>query len=137
MEKIIYPHSHTNARLGLSKIHGIGVFAIRDIPENKNIFPDDKTNIVWVPQEEISGLNLPNAILKLYTDFCIYKDNKYGIPENFNSITPGWYMNEPVKDTDENVYVDENYNFYAKRNITAGEELLVKYNNFSEELHRY
>ena len=37
------------ARLGVSNIHGIGVFAASDIPAGTNVFPADQAEIVWVP----------------------------------------------------------------------------------------
>lgn len=132
-----YPHSEVFTRIGLSKIHGIGVFAIKDIPKNTNIFSNDKTKMVWLGRKEINNLSLSPGIKKLYTDFCVLKDGKYGAPENFNSITPGWHMNEPLDGEDSNVYPDADYNFYAKRDIKKGEELVIKYSLFSEHLERY
>jgi SET domain-containing protein len=134
---MISPHEQVYTRLGLSKIHGIGVFAIKKIPKDTNIFSNDIMEVYWFDKKEIDKLNLDPEIKKLYSDFCIIKDGKYGTPVNFNSITPGWYINEPVDDDEGNVYPDSNYNFFAKRDIEKGEELTVRYSLFSEHFKRY
>lgn len=132
-----YPHDNVYARLGISKIHGVGVIAIRDIPKDTNIFKNDLTKISWVPKEEIDNSKIELELKRFYYDFCILKDNKYGVPENFNSITPGWYINEPRLGEESNVYPDKNYNFFARKNIKKGEELTVDYSSFSEHVKRY
>jgi hypothetical protein len=40
------PHSGVYARLGISGIHGVGVFAITRIPKGTYIFPDDDEEII-------------------------------------------------------------------------------------------
>ena len=135
--KKIFPHDGVFARLGLSKIHGIGVFAITDIPKDTNIYSNDETKIVWCDKKEIDGLNIDDNLKKLYTDFCVLKDGKYGVPSNFNSITPGWYMNEPLKGEEPNVYANNNFDFFAKKDIKKDEELTTIYSLFSEHVDRY
>lgn len=36
------PHERVFARLGISPISGVGVFAIRDIPQGTDLFPNGK-----------------------------------------------------------------------------------------------
>jgi len=124
------PHEKVYTRLGISKIHGIGVIAIRDIPKNTLLFEFDNSELVWIESDKL--INLPDKLKKLYDDFCIIKDNGklYGCPENFNQLTAAWYLN--CSDT-PNVVIDESYNFYAKFDIKEGEELTVDYNTFSEQ----
>ncbi len=101
------PHKGTYTRLAPSKVHGIGVFAIRDIPEGADIFEGDTSKMVWIDKSEI--VNLEPEIKKLYDDFCVIKGNKYGCPENFNSLTIGWYLNEST--VNPNVRCTEDYDF--------------------------
>jgi len=124
------PHDNVYTRLGRSQHHGIGVLAILDIPKGTNVFGDDESEIVWVNKSEIQGLD--NEIKRLYEDFCILRNDKYGCPTNFNMLTVGWYLNESKSDF--NVGCDKNYNFIAIRDIKRGEELLVDYSTYSDEI---
>lgn len=132
-----FPHESIYARLGVSSIHGVGVFAIKDIPKDTNIFSNDQMEVSWFEKDAINELKLEPELQKLYSDFCILKNGKYGAPTNFNSMTPGWYINEPINKNEGNVYPDSEYNFFAKRDIKKGEELTVEYSLFSEHFERY
>jgi len=123
------PHDKVYTRLGISNIHGIGVFAISDIKKGTLLFEYDITEMVWVNASEIA--NTSDKIKKMYEDFCVVKDNGtlYGCPANFNQLTMAWYMNH--SDT-PNVEIDENYDFRTLREIKDGEELTINYKIFSE-----
>jgi len=116
------PHDDVYTRLKPSNIHGVGVFAIRDIPRGTDVFTDDDEPIVWVDKK--SAERIPQALKELYDDFCIIKGDKYGCPPSFNKLTPAWYLNES---DDPNVTCDEEYRFYALRDIANGQELTVDY----------
>ena len=122
------PHNGVFTRLRPSKIHGVGVFAIRDIPKNTYIFSGDNSKVVWVNKGEIEKQG--TAIKRLYDDFCIIQRNKYGCPDNFNNLNVGWYLNESKENP--NVKCDDNYDFYSLRDIKRDEELTVDYSTFSE-----
>ena len=123
------PHDKVYTRLGLSAIHGIGVFAINNIQKDTKLFENDNTDMVWINASEFA--NASYKIKKMYEDFCIVKDNGtlYGCPTNFNQLTMAWYMNH--SDT-PNVEIDENYDFRTSRDIIDGEELTINYKTFSE-----
>ena len=125
-------HTYSYTRLEASKIQGVGVFAIRDIPCGTNVFSDDQLGIHWFDKNNFDEQVTDPDVMKLYTDFCILKDGKYGCPVNFNSMTIGWYMNEPSPGTTPNVRIDERYDFVAARDIKKGEELTTRYSTFSE-----
>jgi hypothetical protein len=122
------PHDGAYTRMKPSKIHGVGVFAIRNIPKDTYIFSGDNSNMVCVDKSVIEKQEV--EIRKLYDDFCIIKGNKYYCPDNFNNMNVGWYLNES-KDN-PNVRCDNNYDFYAIRDIEKGEELTVDYSTFSD-----
>ncbi len=126
--KISLPHENVYARLGRSKIHGIGVVAIRDIPKGINLFANDKNPMVEFGQNILEGLNA--ELKKLYEDFCIFDNKKKKVycPENFNVLTIGWYLNHSKK---PNVRF-KNDNFYTTRDIKKGEELTADYTTFSD-----
>lgn len=126
--KVSLPHDNAYARLKYSATHGVGVFSIRDIPKGTNIFYNDRVKMIWVNKDELK--NLDPEIKKLYEDFCVIKGDKYGCPENFNSLTVGWYINESK--TDFNVWCTADFDFIAIRDIKKGEELLVDYSTYSK-----
>jgi uncharacterized protein len=123
-------HKYAYTRLKPSPIHGIGVFAIRDIPKGTNIFLDDKGKMVWVNRAEVENLN--GEIKKLYDDFCPIVEDQYGCPNGFNNLTVAWYINEPIKGQKPNVICNKEYDFIAARDIKKGEELTVDYSTYSE-----
>jgi hypothetical protein len=122
------PHEGVWTRLKPSKIHGVGVFAIRDIPKGTCVFLHDDQPIVWIDRKSVD--NLPLSLKKLYDDFCIVKGDEYGCPKHFDALTTSWYLNH----SDEpNVAADEDYRFHAIRDIRAGEELTASYHTYSDE----
>ena len=78
------PDADVYTRLQPSNIHGVGVFAIRQIRKGTPLFMSDK-DIVWIDEGQI--VNLPGELKKLYEDFAIIKDKRYGCPSNFNLLT--------------------------------------------------
>lgn len=120
------PHEGTYTRLEPSP-HGVGVFAIVDIPKGTYIFEPDDTPIVKVSPAELNTLAQP--LRRLYHDFCVLRDGVYECPVSFNQLTPSWYLNNSG---DPNVAPDEELRFYALRDISAGEELTASYETYSE-----
>jgi hypothetical protein len=127
------PHEQVYVRLAPSKVHGIGVFAIRPIPEGTDIFANDKVQLVWVDSAELEDAGLTEEQRRLYRDFGINRGDRIGCPVNFNNLTPGWYLNEPAQGEEPSVRVDRQMSFFAARDIEAGEELNVRYSDFSEQ----
>jgi len=128
--KRVQATSHINVytRLAPSKIHGVGVFAIKNIPRGANIFCGDSSRLIRVNAEVVRRQS--PKIKKLYNDFCVIKGDKYICPNNFNNLTVAWYLNNSKK---PNVRCDKNYDFFARRNIKSGEELSVDYSAYSDE----
>jgi SET domain-containing protein len=125
------PHYKVYTRLAQSKIHGVGVFAIRNIKRGVYIFYDDNEDIIWVNKNKLKAL--PKEIKGLYEDFCIKNGDFYGCPENFNHLTPAWYLNHSAK---PNLGCDKSYNFFALKKIKKGEELTVDYKTYSDVQQR-
>jgi len=125
------PDADSFTRLRPSPIHGVGVFAIRDIPKGKNIFKDDHSEMIWVDGKDV--LKKDGEIRRLYDDFCVLNGEKYGCPDGFNNLTTAWYINEPPNGQEPNVVCGDDYDFFAARDIRAGEELTVKYGTYSDD----
>jgi hypothetical protein len=127
--KTIAPHRSVYTRLRPSKVAkgGVGVFAIRKIQKGRAIFSGDGDQMVWI--EEGALPNKPKEIRKLYEDFSVMKQKRYGCPPTFNQLTPAWYLNESKT---PNVACDSEYEFYALRDIKPGEELTVDYSTYSD-----
>jgi hypothetical protein len=127
------PHEGVYVRLGLSPIHGIGVFAIRPIPRGTDIFANDSVPLVWVSRAELDEADLTPAQRALYHDFGINRGGEIGCPANFHNLTPGWYLNQPAAGEPANVRSDSRLSFFAVRDIAEGEELSIDYSGFSDQ----
>jgi SET domain-containing protein len=126
------PHDGVYTRITCSRIHGVGVKAIRRIRKGILIFPDDNEPIIWIEADKLKRLS--KTLRRLYSDFCIIQDGgkTYGCPKSFNRLTVAWYLNRPKAGAKPNVGCREDYTFYALRDIKPGEELTVDYRTFSE-----
>ena len=125
------PHFGVYVRLKPSVLHGIGVFAIRDIPKGTYVFGGDSEEMVWVKASVTKSLD--KGLKDLYRDFCVLRDGNYGCPRSFNVLTPAWYVNHSEK---PNLAADEKFDFYSARRIKKGEELTLSYKRRSEEQAR-
>lgn len=112
-------------KIGKSKIHGVGVIAIRDIPKGTNPFigsPQDK----YITFSEKELKNLPPEIKKMVSDFFIF-DGKYFLVPAFglNSINISYFMNHSKT---PNIQTDKTgENCYTMQDIKKGEELTINY----------
>lgn len=122
------PHDGVYVRLRPSRLHrgGVGVFAVRRIPKNTRIFAGENEEVAWTDRR---SLPKNNALRKLYDDFAIIRADQYGCPVSFNRLTPAWFMNESKA---PNTICDDNYDFYALRDVQPGEELTIDYSTFSD-----
>jgi hypothetical protein len=108
------------------------VFAIEAIAEGAHLFESDRSGLVWIDRAALEEADLSAEAQRLYHDFGIARGGRIGCPSDFNNLTPGWYLNEPAAGEEPNVRVDAELNFFAARDIAAGEELTVRYTDFSE-----
>lgn len=126
------PHSGVYARLKTSSIHGVGVFAIRDIPVGTSVFGNDSRAINWIDAGLLEQPGLSEDERQLYLDFGVRKGARIGCPENFNLLSVGWYVNQPSPGKDANLMATDQLDMIAVRDIAAGEELTISYAGFSE-----
>lgn len=121
------PHESVYTRIKPSRLHGVGVFAIQRIPKGARIFAGDDEGFHWIPRHSLGRLSAETR--RLYDDFAVIREDRYGCPRNFNLMTVSWYLNESRK---PNVRCDANYDFFATTEIRPGEELTVDYASYSD-----
>lgn len=106
-----------------SSLGGIGVFATHDIPKGTQVFSNKSS------PRKLKINEVPPALIK----YCIYLDDEYCLcPERFDRMEIGWYLNHSdhpnIKKQAENYVV-------AIRDIKAGDEILMDYNDLNEPEH--
>ena len=124
-------------RIGVSKVHGVGVIAIKDIPKGTIPFATlskEKEKIITLTKDEIKDIH-PNVRAILQDFFGDKKSNDYDVyAYGPNYINISFYLNHSDK---PNIDVIEdttnNYlKFITNRKIKKGEELFINYNKFNE-----
>lgn len=109
--------------LNPSPIHGIGLFSTQNMPSKMVILPD------WFNVVKRKLSDIPRDFIK----FCIFIDDEYvWSPINFNYLSLDNYINHSFQ---PNIRVNENNKLETIRNIAAGEEILVDYNQYNEPNH--
>jgi len=113
-----------------SPIHGIGVFAIRDIPKGtQDIFSQGFGEWIEVSREEVEAL--PEHSRALVENHCLFDEKSYFIPEyGFKMVDLVIYLNH--SDTPNVISINDGERFEAIRDIAVGEELLVDYGTIVE-----
>lgn len=125
------PHRDLYTRI-FPSANGVGVVAIRDIPNGAALFTGDEGAIVRVPVAEVEAIK-DAEIKRMYLDFCPEEDGAFIAPANFNQLTMSWHLNH--SDT-PNVATSPDLRFAASRLIRAGEELTTDYRAYSESYRR-
>ncbi len=108
-----------------SPIHGIGVFAIRDIAKGtKNIFSEAVGEWIKISRAEVEAL--PQHSKALIENHCLFDQDFYFVPDyGFKLVDLVIYLNH--SDTPNVASVNDGEYFEALRDIPCGEELLVDY----------
>ena len=116
---------HTYVMLRPSPVHGVGVFAVKDIPKGqRGIFSNDKSEWLKIPRAEIN--ELPGHSRLIVENYCLFDDEYYYVPEyGFKMVDLAVCLNH---DNNPNIIsINEGEDFEALRDIRAGEELLIDY----------
>jgi SET domain-containing protein len=121
-------------RLGISPVHGIGVFAIRAIPKGTNpLHSRVKYKEIKFTHAEIK--KLPRGVRKEIEIFCYYDDKEVLVPEiGMNSMNMAIYLNHSKE---PNVRYRKNGQLKTLRGIQAGEELFLDYDQSYGEKHTF
>jgi SET domain-containing protein len=117
--------SQTYVMIKPSPLHGIGVFAIRDIPKGTtDIFSEGFGDWIKVSKDEVDAL--PTHSRELIENHCLFDEDSYFIPEyGFKLVDFVIYLNH--SETHNVLSLNDGEQFEALLDIKAGEELLVDY----------
>ncbi len=127
LEKNIY------CRLKPSKIEGVGIFAIRDIPKGVKLFKTSK-KIKFIginPDLIFDNPKIDDEAKKMVKDFCAIEKGKLYLPDiSLNEMDIGFFINYSRK---PNVSSRNGEDFFALRDIKKGEELTVDYSSYCDK----
>jgi len=126
--------SQVYCRLGISKVHGIGVFAIRSIPKGgKPLVSLLKIKEFDVSKKDIK--KIPASVRKQMEIFCYHDAKKYSLPSiGLNAMNLAFYMNHSK---DPNVKYHKSGDIVALRKIKIGEELFFDYDDAFDDKHSF
>jgi SET domain-containing protein len=120
--------------LGISPVHGIGVFAIRSIPKGVNPMR------TWNEVKEIKFTHkelqdVPKSVKKELNIFCYYDKEVMEIPSvGMNTLNMAVYLNHSKKPS---VKFRKNGQLVTLRAIKSGEELMLDYDISFGEKHTF
>lgn len=113
-----------------SDTHGIGVFAIVDIPKGcRNIFSIETGE--WIKISFAEAATLPEHSREFIETYYLYDDGHYFIPgHGCKVIDMANYLNHSA--TSNIISIEEGRWFEAIRDIKKGEELFIDYGKIVE-----
>ena len=108
-----------------SGTHGIGVFAVRDIPAGcKELFSKEMGEWTTVQRNEID--TLPQQAKDIVENYCLYDEENYFIPaQGFKVMDLSLFLNHA--DEPNIISVNDGEYFETIKEIKKGEELFVDY----------
>jgi hypothetical protein len=130
LEDVMYHLKHNiKTKVGVSPIHGVGVFAIRDIKKGENVFPiwEWESGIYIIPNNRLE--EIPNEVLELLDMYFINDECGYKIIRLFkglNFISNAYSFCNSAYNTDFTQNIS--YDGIALRDIGKGDEILEWYN---------
>ncbi|MFA5126295.1 MAG: SET domain-containing protein-lysine N-methyltransferase [archaeon] len=128
-KEIIENLSNTYCRLKPSKCHGVGVYAIKDIPKGINPFKREKPQS-WI-KINIKEIGITNKeIIKMIDAFYVIKKNGDFWVNSGGLVSMGmsFYLNTSKKPNIRTT--DDGEHFKTIKKIKKGEELLTDYADY-------
>ncbi len=118
-----------------SSVHGIGVFAITDIPKGcRELFSRNVGEWIKLPVRDVEAL--PAHSRNLVETYCLFDTDHYYVPDyGFKVMDLVNYLNH--SSSPNIVSINDGEEFEALRDIKAGEELFVDYHYLAEGLEEY
>lgn len=105
--------------------YGVGVFATHDIARGTHLrlFGDEETfglRSIIRPKKDVPVL---------FQEYCVDRGDELACPQDFGRMHVGWYLNHS---SNPNTFRDDDFKWYASRDIKSGEEILIDYNSLEE-----
>jgi SET domain-containing protein len=120
----------TYVALKPSAVHGIGVFAITDIPKGcRNLFSKNMGDWIKLPISDVE--KLPEHSRSLIETYCLYDEEHYFVPDyGFKVMDLVNYLNH--SSAPNVISVNDGEYFEALVDIPAGTELMINYGDIVE-----
>jgi SET domain-containing protein len=124
-EALLADLRETYIALKPSPVHGIGVFAIRDIPKGcREMFSKENGEWMKVPITEVDALPEPSR--DLVETYCVFDTDHYWVPTHgFKKVDLVNFLNH--SDTPNVVSLNDGEIFEALTDIPHGQELFINY----------
>ena len=124
-EELLLELKDVYLQLRPSSVHGIGVFAIRDIPKGcRDMFSKEEGNWIKIPLTEVEMM--PDHLKKLIENYFLFDDQFYYVEKSgFKKPDLSFFLNH--SDEPNIISVNDGEFFETTMNIKAGEELFIDY----------
>mgnify|MGYP006274724761 CR=1 FL=1 len=121
-------------KLGVSPIHGIGVFALRDIPAGTAPLRSMVSN-KEIKFSRIELKKVPSSVRRHLSMFCLVEKGRVFAPEiGMNAVNISIYLNHSKQ---PNLKFDDKDVLRAIRDIARGEELTIDYDESFDDEHDF
>jgi uncharacterized protein len=132
MDQHQLPHRNLYTRIRTSP-KGVGLFAIRNIPQGTKLFVGDVGHTVKIALSEVEKIP-ESEVRQMYIDFCPVIGDHFIAPSDFNQMTMSWYLNHS---DNPNVVVIPKLQFVTVTFVAAGQELTADYTTYSDHAVKY
>lgn len=134
MDAFSYIKNHIFIKLKPSRLQGVGVFAIRDIPADTFLFENWKGDTSRYSISEVELQTLPKELYTHIKDIFLYPPNFPNDTDTYITLTNGchWIYTTPyyfVNSDIQNANMDKD-TMKSTRPIKAGEEILSNYGRY-------
>lgn len=131
LDKIINQYENIFFQIGPSKIHGIGLIAIVDIPKNTLVLENSTSENKYINYSELKKRNINIDTINTIKKYFAHDSNGIELPETFNKYNMKLisYINHSTNNNVNHKFTDGSTKYYCNKNIKKGEELTVNYLN--------
>ncbi len=124
-------------RIQRSAIHGVGVFAVKDISNGTSPFIIyTSVDIIAIPEKEImENKKIPSTVKEMVRAFYAVQNGMiYCDARSLNEINITYFLNHSDTPNLDAKEIDGETNFVANRDIVQGEELTTDYSTYNDSI---